>query len=373
MMTIHCHAHFTRSLVTALLMVSYGAVAEEIRLVSPSEFANNESHDSLPAIPGGAGRAQFLFESSDFSSLDGPHWITEFAWRPDGALNAATVTASSESVVFSMSTTDKTVRTMSMVFAENIGADEQVVAQMDEPQSTSSLVSGPEGGPKEFTISSVLQVPFLYDPRQGSLLLDMELVSGSALVADNVATPSRDLTTKWIAGPRNGARAFKQFGGIVTEFAFVPVIEGDFDRSGTLDAADIDLLSVEARMPEPGNVAAFDLNADDLVSHADREVWIEELFGTVLGDANLDKKVDFDDFNTLSQNFSTEGGWAEGDFDGSGDIQFADFVLLSANFASSTTVATVPEPSSGMMFLLSMVSLAHCRLTWCRRFRRSRH
>ena len=47
----------------------------------------------------------------------------------------------------------------------------------------------------------------------------------------------------------------------------------------------------------------------------------------------------------LADNFSDVAGWGEGDFDGSGDVQFADFLLLSSNFGQSApVVVAVPEP-----------------------------
>ena len=59
------------------------------------------------------------------------------------------------------------------------------------------------------------------------------------------------------------------------------------------------------------------------------------------GDTNGDGKVDFADFLVLAANFGTGQRWSEGNFDGSEDgTQFADFVALSANFGRE-------EPSSG--------------------------
>ena len=42
----------------------------------------------------------------------------------------------------------------------------------------------------------------------------------------------------------------------------------------------------------------------------------------------------------------------------SGDVQFADFLLLSANFGKSTTEASaVPEPGTGLMLIEGLVGL----------------
>ena len=52
------------------------------------------------------------------------------------------------------------------------------------------------------------------------------------------------------------------------------------------------------------------------------------------GDTNQDEEVNFADFLVLSANFgsSTENGSSDGDLDGNGLVDFADFLLLSANF-----------------------------------------
>ena len=56
---------------------------------------------------------------------------------------------------------------------------------------------------------------------------------------------------------------------------------------------------------------------------------------------NLDGNVAFDDFLALSAQFGSEGGWGEGDFDGSGQVDFDDFLLLSAFFGFSADTEQV--------------------------------
>ena len=61
---------------------------------------------------------------------------------------------------------------------------------------------------------------------------------------------------------------------------------------------------------------------------------LREVFMTKRGDADLDGRVDFGDFLTLSASFSsTDAVWETGDFDGDGEVAFADFLWLAANFA----------------------------------------
>ncbi len=121
---------------------------------------------------------------------------------------------------------------------------------------------------------------------------------------------------------------------------------GDFDTDGVLTAVDIDLLS-QAVLAGSSNQEIFDLTSDSTVNDEDRKAWVEELKGTLFGDADLNGSVEFADFLVLSTGFGMNGGWADGDFDGNGQIQFADFLLLSAHFGEkAAAAATVPEPSA---------------------------
>lgn len=58
---------------------------------------------------------------------------------------------------------------------------------------------------------------------------------------------------------------------------------------------------------------------------------------TWTGDTNLDLKVDFTDFLTLTTGFGRAGDWRSGDFDGNGVVDFQDFLQLSANFGEDAT------------------------------------
>jgi autotransporter-associated beta strand protein len=59
-----------------------------------------------------------------------------------------------------------------------------------------------------------------------------------------------------------------------------------------------------------------------------------ELMYTLLGDANLDGKVNGTDFNLMATNFNqaVTNGWDEGDFNYDGKVNGNDFVLLADNF-----------------------------------------
>jgi hypothetical protein len=85
----------------------------------------------------------------------------------------------------------------------------------------------------------------------------------------------------------------------------------------------------------------------------------------IVGDSDLDGKVNTLDFNLLAGNFggTTDIRWMKGDFDYDADVDSVDFNALAANYgkvlpASSPSLgAVVPEPTSLALALLPMVGL----------------
>jgi|GEM_PF-2416005 len=150
------------------------------------------------------------------------------------------------------------------------------------------------------------------------------------------------------------AEALDDFEALLSPVESLP---GDFNADGVITAADIDLLSGEVLTGT--NTAAFDLNADAIVDELDRTIWVGDLAGTLLGDADLNGSVQFPDFLAMSAGFGMEGGWANGDFDGNGQIQFPDFLALSANFGITAEASeSVPEPSTATPIAGMLVILA---------------
>jgi autotransporter-associated beta strand protein len=67
-----------------------------------------------------------------------------------------------------------------------------------------------------------------------------------------------------------------------------------------------------------------------------------EIMYTLLGDANLDGKVNGADFAILATNFNQGGKvWDQGDFNYDGNVNGADFTLLAKNFNQSATQSAV--------------------------------
>jgi hypothetical protein len=115
-----------------------------------------------------------------------------------------------------------------------------------------------------------------------------------------------------------------------------------------------------------------------------------EIMYTLLGDANLDGKVNGTDFNLMAANFNqaVTHGWDEGDFNYDGKVNGSDFVLLANNFnqfasqsavssadvnaldafaaANGISLVNVPEPlSAGMMVIAGLGILNRRRRINC--------
>jgi len=97
---------------------------------------------------------------------------------------------------------------------------------------------------------------------------------------------------------------------------------------------------------------------------------------TLLGDANLDGKVNGTDFTLMAASFNQSGkSWDQGDFNYDGDVNGSDFVLLADNFnqfasqsavsaadlaaldtfaaANGFSLTTVPEPAGALVIAMA--------------------
>ena len=128
-----------------------------------------------------------------------------------------------------------------------------------------------------------------------------------------------------------GGRAENWLAARPTPGDFAESIVGDVNGDRNVDHRDIDALHAAIRAASADEV--FDANGDELVDSADVTFVVQTILRTNLGDADLDGNVDFDDFLALSANFgAVDVGWQQGDFDGDRDVDFDDFLQLAASF-----------------------------------------
>ena len=136
-------------------------------------------------------------------------------------------------------------------------------------------------------------------------------------------------------------------------------LPGDVDGSGEVDVDDIESLCYRLGQDRPQIDQAGNPN---LIELDDIHALAERVLGTKIGDTNLDGKVDFGDFLTLSGNFDESANWAGGDFDCNFQVEFSDFLALSQNFGFDATSASHSVPEPNKLWLPSMVAfLMLCR------------
>jgi hypothetical protein len=137
----------------------------------------------FPFLVDGGMRYQQVFASSQFSAFGGgPQLITEMDLRNGIFLNQA-FTATIPSINISLSTTALPPDGLSSTFANNTGTGTTLV--YSGPLTLSSTNAAGPGGTHVFDVAIHFQTPFLYDPTQGNLLLDVDNLSGAT---SNVGT-----------------------------------------------------------------------------------------------------------------------------------------------------------------------------------------
>ena len=96
------------------------------------------------------------------------------------------------------------------------------------PLSLSSAFTGPASGPKNFDILINLTTPFLYNPSNGNLLLDVRNFSGGATTQFDADAFTGNIIRRAASASANGvndAAGFADTVGLITRFQFVPVPE----------------------------------------------------------------------------------------------------------------------------------------------------
>ena len=209
------------ALQTALATLAIGAVfvggeARASLVVVPNAQAAAEGNDSnFGPFFSSSVRYQQVYSFSQFST-SGPLTISQIAFRPDGSVADPTLFIVGTSVQISLSTTSKAPGTLSTVFADNVGPNVQTVFN---GFVSSAPVTGPGGGPKNFTVTITLDNTFVYDPSLGNLLLDVSATS-SGISAPFDAQSGGSLTSHVDAPSIGATSGTVNATGLVTQFQF---------------------------------------------------------------------------------------------------------------------------------------------------------
>ena len=193
--------------------------------------------------------------------------------------------------------------------------------------------------------------------REDGVLITHDFVATSNLVALSLGAESPDY-------PDNNGHI-----SAITLEAVGGGADGDFDGSGELDAADIDLLSDAVRNMSMD--AKFDVDGDGTVAQGDREVWVTSLRGTWFGDSDLNGEFNSADFVKVFTEGKYEDGipananWESGDWNGDGDFDSGDFVVAFSGggfeVGPRQAVQSVPEPSCGALLVIGLLGLCASR------------
>ncbi len=122
---------------------------------------------------------------------------------------------------------------------------------------------------------------------------------------------------------------------------------GDVNGDGVVNAADID--AVYQHLGQPANSPWKIVPDGQVVGQEDVDYLVNTILNTAYGDANLDCKVDFYDFQQVLYHWCQQGaGWAGGDFNGDGVVDFGDFQLLLDNW--NPTGTGLGPPPGGIVY-----------------------
>ena len=217
-------------------------------------------------------------------------------------------------------------------------------------------------------LNAVLGSVYLFDARTGQQLqkiVPSDVEFGDAFGISLALSENR----LFVGSPRDDDTNFNAGAAYLFEVE-LPPLAGDFDHNGQLNVEDIDLLT--AAVTTGNALQEFDLDGDGQVGPADRVVWVNDLFKTYFGDANLDGE-----FNTADLIEVLRGGqyedaalgnstWGTGDFNGDLEFDTGDLItaLQSGGYEQGPRAAllAVPEPTALTLALLALGGLtAHRR------------
>ncbi len=313
-------------------------------------------------------RYQQVYGAGDFAGVSGPITIRQIAFRPS-QLGGNPFKLDAPDIQINLSTTSKSVDGLSANFSGNVGADDIVVYNRG-PLPLSSAGADPLTGLYNFDVVITLATPFVYDPANGNLLLDVRNFGGSfatPLDAQNIPT---DSVSRVYASDVTAASGTADSLGITTQFSAVIFhsVAGTVTLEGSANPAQPVILRLtnldtsvtlppinQTLMSATGSQGTFSLTgvpAGRYALNVKGQQWLAasqnvdlttaNVSGLALrllaGDANNDNSVDSSDFTVLIGAYNSDatipgsGYDSRADFNNDGSVDSSDFTLLINNF-----------------------------------------
>ena len=217
-------------LILALALFSTPAIASTIVVPNPNATTVGNAQDGSEGETGLSFRAQTIFGNGQFMSIGSPILIDQFAWRAVPGTGPVSSTAAMIQIYASTSARFPNLNggpssLMSTTFADNLGPDNTLVYQGPFALSSPGCAAGPTPCPFDLFVN--FQTPFLYNPLQGRLMLDIfvtNLNAGSGVVDAIDFGPNFGpvATVIALAGDASG---FFEPGSDITQFRFTAVPE----------------------------------------------------------------------------------------------------------------------------------------------------
>ena len=188
----------------------------------------------------------------------------------------------------------------------------------------------------------------LGDALTGWTLLGAEGISADGLTIAGIAESPDGEIDIWLAD---------------IDYPLTWIYDGNFVRDETLNVDDIDRLS--AAILANSSDLVYDLNDDQLVDVADLQFWVNDLFGTWVGDVNLDGEFDTSDLVNVFQagkyEFDTAATWSDGDWNADGRFTTGDLVAAFQDGGyeqgARASATAIPEPTSGIIAVAGLLGM----------------
>jgi hypothetical protein len=186
---------------------------------------------------------------------------------------------------------------------------------------------------------------------------DYRLMNYTGSLTDNI------LNVGTTPDPTNLTYTITTGGGHVDLIVNLAYVLGDVNHDGAVNSLDID--AIYGHFGTGSLFAQWDVNGDGVVNQDDVTFELTDAaigLKTEYGDANLDHKVNFSDFQVLLDHWQATGGtWATGDFNGDTVVNFGDFQKLLDYWNPAGYGTSVPEPATLVLLGLGVLAMLRRR------------